>query len=378
MSELPLRKKMLLGCISACLSGVLCLVAFEILLRVSRPRIDLYALTGRTLGPDPKSEWAVVDAFCAYRPRAGEYAPGKTVNSHGFLSTPELPREKPADTVRVVFLGGSSTAGTGDILKDTETWPWQTMERVRERVSAKVDFINAASGGYTSFESYGRLWSRLRFFSPDIVVVCHGWNEMYYFDRSDDMVSWRIRPDGSWSLATGSEPVAVYSPRRFDPLIRWSRALTWIRIRFSRSRYGELRRPRNTQLDTDFDRRGLSVWRTHLALLREACAIMGAKLLVVKQPTLLVPGLAEEQLRRCRLDYHGFDHDAHVSAFAAIYQVIDDEIARDAIIDLTSISGDPNCFFDHVHPTPEGCSRIAAITAQSIVSHIEQMDGVGQ
>jgi hypothetical protein len=47
--------------------------------------------------------------------------------------------------------------------------------------------------------------------------------------------------------------------------------------------------PAKAVLATDFDQRGLEVWRTNLRLLRETALILDAKLLVAKQPTLIVP-----------------------------------------------------------------------------------------
>src|SRR5262245_50493031 len=188
-ASLTLRKKLLFAALTAAISMVLAFSLLEAYVRAFRPHRDLDQLTGRTAGPNPIGDWGHVDAFCAYAARPGHFAEGKTVNSRGFISTPEITLAKSAGTIRIAFLGESSTAGMTRNLKDRETWPWQTIDIVREQVPRQVDFINAALGGYTSFESYGRLWSRVGHFSPDVVVVTHGWNEMYYFRRADDIVS---------------------------------------------------------------------------------------------------------------------------------------------------------------------------------------------
>jgi hypothetical protein len=130
--------------------------------------------------------------------------------------------------------------GTGTLLPDSVTWPWQVAENLRQRPNRRrqIEFINAALGGYTTFESYGRLWSRLRFYSPDIVVVYHGWNEMYYFRRVDKIANWRTLPDGYWGLE-GMVPVTVYAPRWYDWLVRPSQTLTKVRLRLSTAQSGE-------------------------------------------------------------------------------------------------------------------------------------------
>jgi len=348
---------------------VLGFVVLEGYVRASRPHVDLDQLTGRTSSPNPISEWGFVDAFCAYVPRPGRFAEGKTVNSHGFISTPEITPAKPEGTIRIVFLGESSTAGMTVNLKDPETWPWQAIEIVREQ-APRVDFINAALGGYTSFESYGRLWSRIRHFSPDIVVVTHGWNEMYYFKKADDIVSWRTGPDGSWSLKGTGAPRVTFPPHWIDPCLKWSQVLTRIRRRLSAAGEGEIGAKPDHPLASDFNHRGIPIWRANLRLLRETCSVLGVRLFVAKQATLVVPSLPPEEQARCRYDLHGFGHAGHVEAFREIYQVIDEEIPADSIIDVTPLSGRADLFFDHVHPTPEGSREIATIVARALIAEI--------
>ena len=145
--------------------------------RVAKDPLDLWAVTGRRVGANPMASWALTDAFAAYRARPGLAGDGKTVNSLGYISTPEIVMPKPAGRTRIVFLGGSAVAGTGRNLGDTETWPWRTVEILKKEMpEMDFDFINGALGGYTSFESFGRLWARIRFLDPDLFFLCHGWN----------------------------------------------------------------------------------------------------------------------------------------------------------------------------------------------------------
>ncbi len=353
---------------------LLVLAAGEAWVRATREPLDLAALTGRAPAPHIMARGHQVAAFEAYRGRAGAYGI-KTVNSHGFISTPEIAVARDSGTVRVVFLGGSSTAGTGKIfLPDSVTWPTQVAALLRRRhPGLRLEYINAALAGYTSFESYGRLWSRLRFYRPDVLVVMHGWNEMYYFTAGamDSIAFWRTRPDGSWSF----DPLPVrrpeYAPRWFDPLLVRSQLLTRLRIRFTAPVDGEwdARAARPAVLADHYDRRGLEVWRANLRLIQGAARAMDAELFVIRQPTLIVPGLAEAE--RARADYylHGFDHDAHVDAFRGIYRVIEDEIPADRIIALDSLSGRPDLFADHVHPTPEG----SRVFAEAVTAAIERV-----
>jgi lysophospholipase L1-like esterase len=326
------------------------------------------------------SEWASVDAFCAYRAKPGDYLSDrkaeskvvKTVNRHGFISTPEIDFAKEPNELRIVFLGESSTAGTGYDLSDVQTWPWQTIDKLRERFSnRKITFINAALPGYSSFESLGRLSERVRFFSPDIVVVDHGWNEMYYFADATKACTWRVHSDGSWGF--DSALAKRIEPMWLDDYIGHSQLLARIRWATAHKLEGEVGADsaKSTDNDRRWDRAALDVWRANLRLLRDTSKSIGAEIFVCRQPTLIVPDLPAEERKRCQYHLHHFGHSAHVSAFNAIYKVIDDEIPADHVIDLTALSGKPELFFDHVHPTVEGATKIAALVAERLTEHLK-------
>lgn len=374
--EQPLspRKKFWFTLVLIGLAILLPFLLLEAGIRLTQPYVDLLALTGRKIGANPMREWAYVDAFSAYRGKPGQYDEGKTVNSYGFISTPELTLEKPDNTIRIVFLGGSSTAGTGVNLPDEATWPWQTAVLLQERFPEyNIEFINGALGGYTSFESYGRLWSRIRFFSPDVVVVNHGWNEMYYFDRIDNMPAWRTSPDGNWDFDQAPAPVTLLEPLPIDSVIRFSQTLTYLRLALASSAAGEAGARRDVPLADTYDRRGIDVWRTNLRLLRDTADLLGAELFVMKQPTLIVPDLPPAERERVRYEYHGFDHEAHLDAYQRIYQTIDEEIAPERIIDVTPLSGRPELFFDHVHPTADGAAEISRLVADALTPYLQTM-----
>lgn len=343
------------------------IAVLEIYVRASGPLQDLRVLTGLETGPNPMGRWARLEPFAAYVPSPGNYADGKTVNAHGFISTPELPVEKANGTVRIAFLGGSSTAGTGVNLADQDTWPWKTIARLRDAGAGPVDFINAAVGGYSSFESFGRLWSRLRHFRPDIVVVYHGWNEMYYFDKVDRIHQWRLLGDGSWTFARTDSPVEVVAPHWIDPLIGWSQALVAIRLIVS-PQSGEAGGVAGV-LASDFDIRALQIWRDNLRLIKAATALAGAQLVVIKQATLIGKD-AGPCFIVCRYDYHGFNHAAHLRAYQGIYSVIDAEIDAADVLDATALTGNGENFSDHVHLTPVGTTRLAKQVAEALAARL--------
>ncbi|MEX2668698.1 SGNH/GDSL hydrolase family protein [Candidatus Uabimicrobium amorphum] len=372
------RKKIIFASVATL---VLCSVVFlilEIYLRIAKDYVDLDQFTGKKPGvSNPNKQWAFIDAFCAFSPQPGQrYTFGKltnkTVNDHGFFSTPPISAKKPQGTIRILFLGGSSTAGTGHNLQDTDTWPWQTIDLLRKRLpTKKIDFINGSCAGYSTFESYGRLWSRLRHFSPDIVVMNHAWNEMQYFAQAENIHQWRVLKNSSWKFQDIHKVVKLYEPHWVDHFVKYSQLLIRIRFQFSTLINGEIGQVAEQELQTDFNHKGLSILQTNFKLIRETCSVIDAKLFVAKQATLISTNTLPQHRTKCRCEYHGFNYDAHIRAFEAIYNTIDKEFAAKSVIDLTSLSGQPDYFFDHVHPTPLGCKKIAEIVAEKLVWYIK-------
>jgi hypothetical protein len=233
----------------------------------------------------------------------------------------------------------------------------------------QIEFLNAALGGFCTFESMGRLWARLRFYKPDVVVVNHGWNELYYWKakRMDEPTNWRRLDDGGWSLTRYQAKNPIVSPLAIDSLSQWSQLLVRIRIRLSPRITGEAGGAETDGLLDHYDPRGADVWREHLQLIAFTTELMGAELFVAKQSTLVVPGLSEELRERCQYSHHGFDHDAHLAAYENLYRVIDEELSPEQIIDLTPLSGRGDLFTDHVHPNPLGAKAIAEITTEVLL-----------
>jgi len=298
-------------------------------------------------------KWAKPDPYSAFTALPGTYAKKKTVNSHGFISTPEISLEKKADWTRIIFLGGSSTAGTGiKNLADEKTWPWKTVKKLKQETNNKnIDFINAALGGYSTFESYGKLWSRLRFYKPDIIIVYHGWNEMSYFKFANNPIYWR----------------ANFDINRTYKLKKIWRYFYIAKTRFLFKNTLERNTKRSpTKLQTTFNEEGLNIYRDNIKLIRDFCLNNNIQFYFCKQPTLIHFKTKEKDQTKCRYKNHGFSYEAHIQAFESIYKIIDDEIPFKNIIDITSISGSTDCFYDHIHPTEYGTDKISEIVKDSL------------
>lgn len=98
----------------------------------------------------------------------------ESIGAHGFRGVPSV-LPKPADTTRILCLGGSTTYGDG--LPDGETYPERLGELIEERGGARCEVVNLGVPGYTTAESFLNLCLKGLDLEPDVVVVYHAIND---------------------------------------------------------------------------------------------------------------------------------------------------------------------------------------------------------
>ena len=128
-------------------------------------------------------------------------------NTLGFRS-PELDIIKPTDTIRLAFLGGSTT-WCAEVSGNDMTWPHLVWKELQQSFpDVKFDYINASVPGYSVRESLLTLEHRVKPLAPDVIVIYHATNDLSHITRKLAKVqgiysgkaedpSWL----GKWSLA---------------------------------------------------------------------------------------------------------------------------------------------------------------------------------
>ncbi len=99
---------------------------------------------------------------------------------------PEIPYQKPADKVRVAFLGGSTTHG------GYRPYPERAIRIINQAIGTnRYEMLNVACSSYSTHQSVKALdrWVLPR--KPDIAFVYHGWNDAFlavdgHADREKD------------------------------------------------------------------------------------------------------------------------------------------------------------------------------------------------
>lgn len=151
---------------------------------------------------------------------------GLISNGQGLREEREIPDEKSAREVRILFLGDSCTFGF--LLAADETFVQVAENELRQTFpDTPIECINAGVPGYTLFQGWRFLETRGRSFRPDLVVLAFGCNDARSWDGSSDFDSYRraqaVRPPGLlahsaiarklWSLDAEPPPADGNRPR---------------------------------------------------------------------------------------------------------------------------------------------------------------------
>ncbi len=107
-----------------------------------------------------------------------------SIDSKGFRN-PEFVTPKPDGTIRISFLGGSTTFNA-EVSSNKITWPHIVIENLRERYPKQLfDYINAGVPGYTSATSLRNLRLRAAEFEPDLIVIYHATNDLTQISKKE-------------------------------------------------------------------------------------------------------------------------------------------------------------------------------------------------
>ena len=110
-------------------------------------------------------------------PKPGHATGAIRINRDGFRS-PDLSREKPPGTIRLAFLGGSTTF-CAEVSSNEATWPDQVTRSLRARhPGVPFDYLNAGVPGYGLGSIRTTLERRIAPFHPDVVVLYEATNDM--------------------------------------------------------------------------------------------------------------------------------------------------------------------------------------------------------
>jgi lysophospholipase L1-like esterase len=170
-----------------CLAAVLTILAAEVFCRAkiyyrtgdSRYLTTPFGLSARTPEAAPGAEPPIQGHGSRDRPyyKMGPPPPGSPlrINSLGFRG-PEFTREKKPGVTRMFCVGDSNTIGL-DVAEEA-TWPARLGRLLDRHAPSQFEVINAGFNSYTSSEYRELISQELINYSPDVLIVYGGVNDL--------------------------------------------------------------------------------------------------------------------------------------------------------------------------------------------------------
>ena len=154
---------------------------------------------------------------------------GLVSNSLGYRS-PEFDLQKPADTIRIVCFGDSSTFGIGARMEDS--WPALLEEYLNARGEQRFQVINAGVPGYTSHQGLHHLRQEVDRLQPDIVFASYANNDFWRWgDRTDQQHARRFAGSSLHSRLMQSRLLQVVDhfarPKAEPTASEWAQSTTF-------------------------------------------------------------------------------------------------------------------------------------------------------
>lgn len=164
------RAGILLGSLLAC--AVVGLLALEVALRIRQSWFQSAAIARGV------EDFYVLDPALDLRvPRAGFHSARMNINALGFRGA-EFAPEKPPGTLRIAFLGASTTF-CAEVSSDEAAWP-RIVERTLRAAhpGIGIEAINAGVPGYTMSAIRRGLELRVAKLKPDVIVIYEATNDL--------------------------------------------------------------------------------------------------------------------------------------------------------------------------------------------------------
>lgn len=118
------------------------------------------------------------------------------INSLGFRG-PEIAVPKPAGTIRIAFLGASTTF-CGEVSSNAASWPDLVVQELRRaHPNVPFDYVNGGVPGFGVAASRANLRGRVERLEPDVIVIYHATNDLSSnsFELAREQGLIRERPD---------------------------------------------------------------------------------------------------------------------------------------------------------------------------------------
>ena len=250
---------------------------------------------------------------------------------------------KPSDTIRIIAVGGSTTANERPYRASRIDYPLALETRLADQFNGvPIEVLNAGADAYSTAQSLINIEFRLVEFSPDIILLMHNIND----------ASVNAFMEGATSDYSNKYIQSYFLNPSLQGSLSLVGLLTQSRL-LSRTGLPEYLADKRGDIDAGNDYEyGLHLFKRNLASIAGFCKLHHIDLVLLSQPYTLEPHL---KIRKEAF----LDYDKAIATVAREQGVY--------YIDMFSKFGhDKKYFVDPFHYSTEGIDRFAAILDQEL------------
>ncbi len=365
--ETPARRRALYASLTLVGALVLVAVALEGAARFVDPRHGFAAwyTQSMTYLIDDEVDWVS-------EPRRYEW----TRVDETFFRGPAVARAKPPGAFRIVALGGSSTFEIGKA--DDETWPSLLRRRLDERGESMhpIEVMNAATPGYSTWQSSRLLEKRVLDWQPDLVLVYHLANDSVYFrhtDREAVIEGWRLNARANYIGPMAHQPYAPlawleWATPRMTDLLR----MRWVRRQIRGTRADAHTFWIDRTLSGHVEDAGLGFYEANLEAMARVLGERQIPFVIITQVSLLRADNSPEERDKITYEYRGLTHERLIEAYRRAWALNRDIAARHDHVYLIPahehIPATLEFLSDGVHLTATGSEALADFVAEQLTA----------
>lgn len=312
------------------------------------------------------------------------------VDKFGFRSE-EIQMKKPKGVYRIFVLGGSTVLNREVKYKKNAVYLLEQKLK-KQFPEKKIEVINAGKDYYTSEHSLIQYLFYIKEFSPDMIIMWHGINDLYESCSIDGVTYGKYKPD--YSHFFGAVSNIVYSYFRPQPVIQIKLLTFDFFLRFIRNNfYSDITKLydkyKSTQeaksylsnintIDTN-DFPSISAYKRNLLYFIKILKEENVGLVLGDQPSLYKKNLTLDEVKRiispqliCKKNNRYISLDSFKKGLN-MFNRTTREVANENNVPFIDLDKDVpknlNYFFDSVHYTEKGNLAIANSLFNFIVSN---------
>lgn len=294
-------------------------------------------------------------------PVAGRTLGPISINSLGFRG-PEIPATKPRGTIRLAFLGASTTFGA-EVSSNEATWPHLVWQRFQQEFPGqRFDYVNGGVPGYGLDSSLKNLMARVAPLRPDVIVI---------YDATNDLSA------NSYALARAQGLISERPDRQRSWLARYSLLVYLIEVNLNIAENRRAAESETRRLTVDAPRLAAPFRADMVALLAAARAIAPVVAVGTFATQFREDQPQQQQLKGASTSLYYMPYMSMaglLKGFAAYNEVIRELARADGVVLIESadaIPGDPAHFRDSVHFTDSGSAAMAQVVGDTLIASPE-------